>query len=267
MKQSVRIISLLLAAVMLTCALSACGRGTKNGQDGGALSSASFTPHKFGPEDAVVNGLQMGVTTPEQTKELLGATIGQPDDMYDLEHPHYDASVMMTYDEDPCYSYLEFYDIDKGGHFALGVIHAETPAFRFVNDLHVGSTKDEVLATFTYEEDPAPLYFLAIMERDAAGEIIYGEPMGTYIYGDTNSTWFEETKPTGAMQYAYTEPRPKEYGNAYTMTYDYCEPLNWNADKSDFTSIRYHLDFFLDGETDTVTEISLSYHVISEYMC
>lgn len=269
MKKTVRIINLLVAALLLAGALSACDRGVTPAPETDTSLSASFTPHKFGPEDAVVNGMQMGVTTLEQAKEILG----EPEDIFTDEwHAWYEGTFIGTiYDDGSHLPSLEFYDINKDGNDRLtSVCSDESPAFTFVNELHVGSTKDEVLATFTYEDNPAPLYFAHLVTWDANGERIYGEPAGEYIYGDTNSTWFAETKPTGALQYAYMEPRDALFGNSYTMTYDYCEPLNWNDDgsddRSDFTGVCYRLVFFLDGETDTVTDINLYYLVISEFL-
>lgn len=268
MKKAVRTACLLVSAIMLACALSACHRDVNPAPETDDSSTASFTPHPFGPEDAVVNGMQMGVTTLTQAREILG----EPEDIFTDEwHAWYEGSYTNVIVDNACRSLLEFYDIGRNGSEKLTAVRAEeSPDFTFVNGLHVGSTKDEVLATFTYEEHPAPLYFQSLLKRDAEGNYIYDEPAGTYIYGDTNSTWFIETRPTGAMQYAYMELRPKEYGNGYTMTYEYCEPLVWhdgeNDGGSEFTGVCYRLIFFLDGETDTVTDISLCYLVISEFM-
>ena len=168
----------------------------------------------------------------------------------------------MFYEDGDYLSFFEFYDINGDGSERLTAVRAEeSPAFTFVNGLHVGSTKDDVLATFLYEDNPAPLYFYDPEHFDESGE-----PEGEYIYGDTNTTWFLETKPTGVTQSAYRESRPEAYGNDYIMTYDYCEPLAWNDDQSSFKGVCYRLLFFLDGETDTVTDISLHYLFISEYM-
>ena len=130
-----------------------------------------------------------------------------------------------------------------------------TPSLTFVNGLHVGSTKEDVLETFTYEENPAPLYFSSISGQK-----------GEYIYGNTNSTWFYVTRPTGVIQSAYAEPPDDYYGNSYTMTYDYCEPLIWKEDMSNFHAPLYRIVFFLGSDKDAVTEISLFYNMIDETM-
>ena len=68
-----KIISLLLAAIMLTCALSACDWGVHPvPEDGKPSSDASYTPHKFGVEDAAFNDVKIGMT-PEHVKKILGA--------------------------------------------------------------------------------------------------------------------------------------------------------------------------------------------------
>lgn len=265
MRKTAKIVSLLIAVAILSCGLSACHKDVNSTRENDTSSSAPFTTHKFCPEDAVVNGMTLGVTTLEQAKEILGESVEIGTDEW---HYGYEGTYSIMFYENGTYlSFLEFYDINGDGSERLTAVRAEeSPAFTFVNGLHVGSTKDEVLATFTYEDDPAPLYFYEPVHRDESGNPIYGEPAGEYIYGDTNTTWFLETKPTGVTQSAYRETRPEEYGNAYIMTYDYCEPLDWNDDQSSFKGVCYRLLFFLDGETDTVTDISLHYLFISEYM-
>ena len=241
-----RFTAFLLTFILLTASLAACQLGKSTAQKESAASSEQFIPHKFCVDDAVVSGLRIGVT-PGQVKAVLG----EPEQEFTEDHPWYSQRIGMMYDGFD----LDFYDIHSGNSLTLGTVHCITPDLIFVNGLHVGSTKEDVLATFTYEENPAPLFFASISGQQ-----------GDYIYGDTNSTWFYETKPTGVIQTAYTEPRDECFGNSYTMTYDYSEPLVWEKDMSNFHAPLYRMVFFLDGNTDTVTEISLFYNMIDETM-
>lgn len=237
-----KIISLLLAAIMLTCALSACDWGVHPvPEDGKPSSDASYTPHKFGVEDAAFNDVKIGMT-PEHVKKILGAP--RSEELNTTDEFIYGAYIDMEYDAIS----LMFYDVNEGEDYTLGSICAKTPDAKFTGGLHIGSSKEDVLAVFTQTDNPEPLYFAGTEES-----------CGDYIYGDTNSTYFYEDKPTDVIQYAYINRYGEDIDNSYMMEYYYYNPLDWNADKSEYTGDCYSMVFYLDSETDTVRDIRISY--------
>ena len=237
-----KIISLLLAAIMLTCALSACDWGVHPvPEDGKPSSDASYTPHKFGVEDAAFNDVKIGMT-PEHVKKILGAP--RSEELNTTDEFIYGAYIDMEYDAIS----LMFYDVNEGEDYTLGSICAKTPDEKFTGGLHIGSSKEDVLAVFTQTDNPEPLYFAGTEES-----------CGDYIYGDTNSTYFYEDKPTDVIQYAYINRYGEDIDNSYMMEYYYYNPLDWNADKSEYTGDCYSMVFYLDSETDTVRDIRISY--------
>ena len=237
-----KIISLLLAAIMLTCALSACDWGVHPvPEDGKPSSDASYTPHKFGVEDAAFNDVKIGMT-PEHVKKILGAP--RSEELNTTDEFIYGAYIDMEYDAIS----LMFYDVNEGEDYTLGSICAKTPDAKFTGGLHIGSSKEDVLAVFTQTDNPEPLYFAGTEES-----------CGDYIYGDTNSTYFYEDKPTDVIQCAYINRYGEDIDNSYMMEYYYYNPLDWNADKSEYTGDCYSMVFYLDSETDTVRDIRISY--------
>ena len=237
-----KIISLLLAAIMLTCALSACDWGVHPvPEDGKPSSDASYTPHKFGVEDAAFNDVKIGMT-PEHVKKILGAP--RSEELNTTDEFIYGAYIDMEYDAIS----LMFYDVNEGEDYTLGSICAKTPDAKFTGGLHIGSSKEDVLAVFTHTDNPEPLYFAGTEES-----------CGDYIYGDTNSTYLYEDKPTDVIQYAYINRYGEDIDNSYMMEYYYYNPLDWNADKSEYTGDCYSMVFYLDSETDTVRDIRISY--------
>ena len=237
-----KIISLLLAAIMLTCALSACDWGVHPvPEDGKPSSDASYTPHKFGVEDAAFNDVKIGMT-PEHVKKILGAP--RSEELNTTDEFIYGAYIDMEYDAIS----LMFYDVNEGEDYTLGSICAKTPDAKFTGGLHIGSSKEDVLAVFTQTDNPEPLYFAGTEES-----------CGDYIYGDTNSTYFYEDKPNDVIQYAYINRYGEDIDNSYMMEYYYYNPLDWNADKSEYTGDCYSMVFYLDSETDTVRDIRISY--------
>lgn len=242
MKKTIQLISLILAAVLLTASLAACQSAENGGADDG-ISSASeaFAPHKFAVDDAALNGVKIGMT-PEHVKKILGEP--KSEQLNDRDNFIYGAYLEMEYEGFT----LLFYDINEGEDYTLGMISSSSESVNFAGGLHVGSTKDEVLAAFTHEEDPQPLYF-SDME----------ESCGDYIYGEINSSQFIEYKPEGVIQVAYFNRYAEDMENSYMMEYYYYNPLDWSADKSSFTGDCYSMVFYVESETDTVTSIRISY--------
>lgn len=245
MNKATKLISLLLAAILLTCAFSACDRGVHPVPDDKTSSSEQFTPHRFGVDDATVKGVRIGMT-PEQVRKILG----QPDE--ELDNP---GNTILGHTLDMEYGglALTFYEVDEGDDLTLGAIYSDSPDVKFVGGLHVGSTKDDVLRAFTYEEDSEPLYFEGTEES-----------MGDYIYGDINGSWFLENKPTDVIECAYINHYEDETEKDYLMEYYYYPPLNWNADKSHYTGEYYRMEFFMDGTDDVVTDIRIEFGVFTD---
>lgn len=243
MKKTTKIISLLLAAILLTCALSACDWGVHPVPDDVASSAEPFTPHKFGVDDAAYKGAKIGMT-PEHVKKILGEP--KSEELITNDTFIYGGYIRMDYTS---FSLL-FYDVNEGEDYTLGTISAVTADAKFADGLHIGSSKEDVLAAFTHEENPEPLYFSGVEES-----------CGDYIYGNINSTWFVENKPTGVIQYAYFNRYGEDIDNSYLMEYYYFNPLDWNADKSSFTGDSYSMVFYMDSDTDLVTGIRIGYDI------
>ena len=244
MKNTIKIIGLLLAASILTCALAACNLGLKEVPEETVSSSAStepFTPHPFGVEDAAYKDVKIGMT-PEHVKKLLGEP--RSEELVTNDNFIYGAYIDMEYEN---ISFL-FYDLNEGEDYTLGSINAKTPDAKFTGGLHIGSTKEDVLRVFTHTDNPEPLYFSNVEES-----------CGDYIYGNINSTWFIENKPTGVIQYAYINRFGEEIDNSYMMEYYYYNPLDWNADKTQFTGDCYSMVFYMDSETDLVKDIRITH--------
>lgn len=241
MKKFIHAVSLLLAAVMLTVSLASCDWGVHPVPEDGKVPTESFTPHQFGVEDATVKGVRIGMTQ-EQVKKILG----EPDEVEDGTGDGfiYGTCIDYLYGE----LSLSFYDVNEGDDLTLGTIFTASPEIKFVGGLHVGCTKDEVLKVFTHDENPEPLYFEGTEES-----------CGDYIYGHTNGSLFIEEKPTDEIYCAYFNRYGQDEDNTYMMEYYYYPPLNWNADKSDYIGEYYSMIFYMDGETDTVTDIRIEF--------
>ena len=85
MKKTNRMISLFLAAFMLTASLASCDWGAHPvPEDGNSSAVENFTPHKFGVEDATVNGVRIGMTE-NQVTEILG----DPDDRQNVTNDNF----------------------------------------------------------------------------------------------------------------------------------------------------------------------------------
>ena len=250
MNKFFKIISLLLAAMLLTASLASCDPAEKGGTNEAAVSSSSekYTPHRFGVADAAASGVKIGMTE-EQVTEILG----QPDDRQSVTNDNfiYGEYVSMRYGK----LNLSFYDINEQGDFTLCIIYSESPEVKFAGGLHVGSTKNDVLEAFTHEQEPQPLYFSTTEES-----------CGDYIYGDINQSWFLEYKPEGVIECAYINRFGEEYDNSYMMEYYYYNPLDWNADKSAYTGDSYSMVFYLDSATDVVTAIRIGYDYVADDM-
>ena len=199
-------------------------------------------------EDAAAKGVRLDMTE-QQVTEILG----EPDGRQNVTNDNfiYGEYTSMRYGK----LNLSFYDINEQGNFTLGIIYTESPEVNFAGGLHVGSTKDEVLKAFTYEKEPAPLYF-STME----------ESCGDYIYGDVNRSLFLENKPTDVIQCAYINRFGEDVDHSYVMEYYYYNPLDWNADKSAYTGDSYSMVFYLDSESDTVTAVRIGYDFIEDRM-
>lgn len=243
MNKFFKIISLLLAAMLLTASLASCDPAEKGGTNDAAVSSSSekYTPHRFGVADAAASGVKIGMTE-EQVTEILG----QPDDRQSVTNDYfiYGEYVSMRYGK----LNLSFYDINEQGDFTLCIIYSESPEVKFAGGLHVGSTKNDVLEAFTHEQEPQPLYFSTTEES-----------CGDYIYGEYNSTQFVEFKPEGVVQYAYINRFGEDNDNSYMMEYYYYNPLEWNVLKDGYTGDYYNMVFYMEEEGDTVTSILISH--------
>ena len=89
-------VACVLSVAIMISSLSACQSGKS------PASQAQFTPHKFCPDDAVVNGVRIG-SSPDQVK----AALGEPEDEFTEDHPWYSQRIGMMYDGFD----LDFYDI------------------------------------------------------------------------------------------------------------------------------------------------------------
>ena len=245
MKKYIHVVSLLLAVMLLTMSLASCDWGAHPVPGDGTSSSAkqSFTPHKFGVDDAAIYGAKIGMT-PEHVKKILGEP--QSEELITNDNFIYGAYIRMDYGK---YE-VSFYDLSEGSDYTLGSILSNSGHVEFAGGLRPGCSKDEVLAAFTHEENPEPLYFEGVEES-----------CGDYIYGSTNSSWFIEEKPTGEIQYAYINRYGEEETHYYTMEYYYYPPLNWNADKSAYTGEYYSMVFYVDSEENLVTDIRVSHEL------
>ena len=142
--------------------------------------------------------------------------------------------------------FLSFYDIKEGDNITLSSISADSPDVIFAGGLHVGSTKEEVLAAFTQEENAPDL-------------ILADQKYGTFIYGDMTNDDFIEKKPTGTIECAYIQDLDAETDNYYMIIYNYYNPLQWSDDGSSFTGDFYHLVFYMDTESDKVKTVLLEH--------
>ncbi len=244
MTMKMKIISLLLAIALAAVFLMGCSTDSCSGvapvRNGGA-SSEAYVPHKFGVDAAAVNGAKIGMTQ-EQVKSILG----EPDEVRDVPNDNfiYGKYVDMTYGG----LTMSFYDVNEGDELTLGSFSTGSPDVKFVNGLHVGSTKDDVLATFTHEENPQSLYFSTTEEC-----------CGEYIYGNYNIEEFLAETPKGEIQYAYINRYSEEIDQTYTMEYYYYPPLVWNEDEDDYTGECYSMVFYMESGTDIVTGIRISF--------
>lgn len=245
MKKTTKIFSLILAAIMLSSVMTACNPGVHPAvPNDDAASSEPFTPHRFGIDDARIGEVRIGMT-PDHVKKILGDP--ESEELMTQDNNIYGAYIKMEYDG----INLTFYDVNGGEDYTLGTISSDSETVKFVGGLHVGSTKDEVLNAFTHEEDPQPLYFDGTEES-----------CGDYIYGDINASLFLEYKPKDAIECAYINRYGEDLDNSYMMEYYYYNPLEWNADKSGYSGDYYCMVFYMEKESDTVTDIRISYDII-----
>lgn len=245
MKNMKKIICALLACTMIILTAAGCDT-SKNGDKGDALSSQAdlISPHKFGRTDAkLANGVAIGMTV-SQVKEIMG----EPDTELTTTEGEfiYGARTTLKYNE----LILTFYDVSGGDDFTLGVIYSSSESDIFAQGLHVNSTEDEVLQAFTQDEQRSPLYF------DNSGTA-YGD----YVYGDINENMFLDKKPQGELYFAYENKYSMIEGhdNEYMIEYYYWEPIAWSEDGEGYTGTYYSMVFYMDGETNLVTSIMLTY--------
>ncbi len=241
MKKTNKIISLLLAGLMLTACFASCDWGAHPVPEDGRASSETFTPHKFGVDDTAVGDIRLGMT-PDHVKKLLGEP--KSEELVTTDNFIYGPYIKMEFDN----LNLLFYDLNEGEDYTLSMISTNTDKVKFAGGLHVGSTRDDVLEVFTHEDDPKPLYFDGMEES-----------CGDYIYGEYNSTQFVEFKPEGVVQYAYINRFGEDNDNSYMMEYYYYNPLEWNVLKDGYTGDYYNMVFYMEEEGDTVTSILISH--------
>lgn len=243
---------LILAAVLLCVGvLHGCSTvtdGNLSSNVAGTSSAEVFTPHHFGKSDLTVNGtISLGMTV-EEVKAILG----QPDSEGTFPNDNfiYGTYIALKYGD----LRLTFFDAAGGDVFTLGIVNSSSEKDVFAGGLHVGSTKEDVLAAFTKDDESEPLYFAGIEES-------YGD----YIYGNFNRGNFEEFKPQGSIEYAYTNKWGLDngYETDYTMEYYYADPLIWSEDGEGYSGDLYSMIFTVDGETDLVENIMLNYDYMS----
>lgn len=239
--KKIRFISVLLAAALLALSLVSCDWGVNPVPDDNSSSQGDFSPHKFGVEDAAVNGVKLGMT-----EEQVTAILGDPNEKQNITNDNF------IYGEYTDYRYdnmnLTFYDVNEKGDFSLGIVYTDSPKVKFVNGLHVGSTKDDILKTFTQDDDPQPLYMPGVEES-----------FGDFIYGSMIKEDFVYEKPEGEIQIAYINRYGEEDSGEYMMEYYYYPPLTWNDGYTGFTGDCWSMVFYMDSETDTVTTIRLNH--------
>ena len=230
MKTTTRILSLLLTALILTTSLVSCGE-----------KEEKFTPHQFGLDDAGVNGIRLTMTENEVTKIL-----GKPDSRKEADSEFFISKVVtMRYGK----LELEFSTSNGSKELPLSVIATESPDIQFAGGLHVGSTKAEILETFTHDDRELPYY---TVDPD--------NPFGTYIYGNINMSSFDVTVPTKDVQYAYFDLSDQETEDQYTMCYVYIPKPYYNEETSYLGFVIYYMIFYMDSKTDTATKIELMYN-------
>ena len=230
-----RLVCLVMAAAMAACALTACGDPVDN------TSSTQWTPHRFGMEDLTANGVKLGMSV-EEVKDILG----KPDKEENITENQfiYGKHLDLTYGK----MTLSFYDIQEGENNTLSSISSDSSEDLFAGGIHVGSTKEEVLATFA-------------QDKNAPDLILYGEKYGSFVYGDMTSDDFIEKKPTGAVENAYIQDRDAQADGYYLIIYNYYNPLKWSDDGSSFTGDYYHMIFYVDSQKNTVNSILLEHQL------
>ena len=230
-----RIVTFIMAALMALCALTACGEPVENASS----AESGWKAHKFGTGDLTVNGVSLGMTA-EEVKDKLG----KPDKEENVTEDQfiYGEHLDINYGK----MLLSFYDISGEGNSTLSSISTYSPEVEFPGGLHVGSTKEEVLAAFAQDDNAPDLEF-------------YGEKYGTFIYGDMTSGDFLSKKPTGVIEAAYIQDHDAEEDGYYMMIYTYYNPLKWSEDGNEFSGDYYQLVFYVDTATDKVTSILLSH--------
>ncbi len=222
-----------MACCLTLLMLTACGNSDDN------TNSTAWTPHKFSVSDAYANGVKLGMTTDEVKK-----AIGDPDKEDNITEDQfiYGEHLDMTYGK----MNLSFYDINEGEDYVLGSISSDSADVIFAGGLHVGSTKEEVLAAYTKEDDAADL-------------MLSGEKYGTFLYGNITSEEFVVQKPTGKIETAFIQDHDAEADGYYMIIYEFYNPLNWSEDATDFTGDYYHIVFYVDTATDKVSSILLEH--------
>lgn len=255
-----RRISVLAAVAMLAAlVLTACsGSGAGTGSDGSAsrqtadnvssAESAVVLPHRFGKADLWANGgVTLGMTI-DEVKELLGQPTGEA--TFTEDQFIYGAYTDLSYNT----LHLTFFDVNGGSNFTLGTIWSDSDNDIFAGGLHAGgvtgSTADEVINAFTKDGDAQPLYF--------SGD---QNPSGEYLYGNYNANEIADVKPKGTLEYAYINKWSmlQGYDNEYLIEYYYGDPLVWSENDTVYTGDYYSMVFYVDGDTDRVKSIRLSY--------
>lgn len=245
-----------LAAVIAASLLCGCGKDepttvveivpsslTVIGSDSPSEEKAS--PQPFGESDFVIGGrLLLGMTPEYAVSELGEPEITLSDDGQGSE---YGSRITMTYEG----LTLEYYNVLNGvrerkptDDLTLSGVICRTRKVAFARGLHVGSTSQEVLASFAMDEDGKELFLDGSSEPN--GTMLYGSGMGGTQHEDSYS-------------YAYIDRSGLLSGREKYYSIRYCleTPLIWYGSEENVLCRTVSLSFCVDSGSETVTEIRL----------
>lgn len=193
-------------------------------------------PHKFSKEDAGVNGVTLGMSMDE-----VSAILGEPNETDEDEYSS-TSIIQWTYGENRSHDYsLEFKKTEDLDEYILYGIYVYYENVSLNNGLHVGSSKDDVIAAFTDDGQNLPYYDY------------HDEVCGTYLYGGFNEYEIAEQDEADTYQFAYID-ESLDYSTC--IQYYYCE-VTEHGKYFDYGNM-YRMFFYIDKETDKVENISIS---------
>lgn len=253
-------ILILTAALSATIALCGCGKDSDAQQPIIQLLSPDsltvipteeqlrqYTPLPFCESDLVfADRLLLGMT-PDSVREILGEPIAESTE--EEGNSPYSVSTSMTYSGLD----IRFYNVlnsieerEMTDDLTLSDVVCRTNKVRFARGLHVGCPAKEVLASFAEDGNGEPLFLNDSLK--ANGRMIYGDSLGGSQHEDDNG-------------YAYIDQSGLDSGKQKYYSINYCleKQLVWFGSAEVDLCETYILRFFVDADTDTVTEIRLTH--------